>query len=149
MKGFILKKYLMVTLAMVISLTLVIGSVSTLSAAPPIKTPAATITITAADVLNQTIYYKVEWNNQPRELAPQIYFVEFVNIGFQKLADGDVVTFGGIKTKYSSKVLSIVDAPGPDIYPFASGDVIIGQLWVSAIDGSQVAIASVEFSVLS
>ena len=138
---------MMVISALVIALTLVIGSASSISAAPPVKTPSATITITRADVATQTIYYKVEWNNLSRDLAPQVYFVQFITVSFQPLADVDNVTFGGIKTKYSSKELSVIDAGA---IPFGSGNVIIGGLWVAAIDGSPVIVVnSVEFTVPS
>ncbi len=75
-----MKKALMVALALVMALTLVIGSVSTISAEKPSKVANIAITITKVDINTQTIYYTVQWSDFPDatyEWTPNEYQLEF------------------------------------------------------------------------
>ena len=120
----------MVILALVMAVTMVIGSVTTASAAAPAKTPSLTCTITRVDVATQTIYYTVSWKNLPPTMAVSGFVVNF-NYYFGGVQDNYYIatsskSFSKAKTSYTSPEMSAVR---PLIFhAFNSGDCIQGTL---------------------
>ena len=125
-----MKKALMVILAMVMALTIVMGSVTTASAAAPAKTPSLTCTITRVDVATQTIYYTVSWKNLPSTMAVSGFVVNF-NYYFGGVQDNYYIatsskSFSKSRTSYTSPEMSAVRHPLG--HTFQSGDDIQGTL---------------------
>jgi hypothetical protein len=125
-----MKKALMVILALVMGLTVVLGSITTASAAAPTKTPSVTFAITRVDVATQTIYYTVSWKNLPPAMAVSGFVVNF-NYWFGGVQDSYLIaisskSFKSPKTSYSSPEMSAVRYSLG--HTFQSGDDIQGTL---------------------
>lgn len=127
-----MKKALLVISALVMALTMVLGSVTTASAAPPAKTPSINLTITRVDVAAQTIYYTASWKNLPSEMAVSGFIVRFYpndgTNGTETINSQIAVSsksFNKAKTSYTSPEMSAVTLPGQT---FQSGEYILGTL---------------------
>ena len=117
-----MKKALMVILATVMALTLVLGSVTTASAAAPAGTISTNITITRTDVATQTIYFTVSWKNLPTEMAAIGFIARFYPSGTGTFSDPIAVSsksFSKAKTSYTSPEMSAVTNLG---HTFKSGE---------------------------
>jgi hypothetical protein len=124
-----MKKASMVILALVMALTLVLGSVTTASAAAPAKTPNLNFTITGVDVATQTIYYTVSWANLPKSMAvsgfvASFYYYDSVVPEYSIAVSSKSIN--KVKTSYTSHKLSAVRSAWD--HTFKSGDYIQGTL---------------------
>jgi uncharacterized protein (UPF0333 family) len=124
-----MKKGLLVILAAVMALTMVMASVTTASAAAPVKNPSLTFTITRVDVATQTIYYTTSWSNLPKTMAVSGFVATFYYYDSdvpQNLIAVTSKSFNKTKTSYTSPELSAVRSTWD--HTFQSGDWIQGTL---------------------
>ncbi len=140
----------MVILALVMALTVILGSVSTASAAPP--TTSWKIQISITKVVGQTIYYKYNWS-VPSSWDVKKCQVDFSYISYspdiyEKLAGSLAETsFNEVTSKYRS-IAEFTVSPTLDYnHTLVSGDNIKAVLCLYSGNGSPMGFGACYYTV--
>jgi hypothetical protein len=145
-----MKKAFLVTLALVMALTMVMGSVTTASASPP--TANWKIQISVTKVVGQTIYYKYNWS------VPSSWNVKNCQVSFsymsyspdiydQLVGSPTVTSFNEVTSKYRSTGEFTVNPANEYEHSLVSGDKIKVELHLCTENGSEMGFCTYYYTV--